>query len=86
MELHLADSTINVPQGLTLDPVLFSVFINDLDTGVECILSKSDVDTEWKVFLTAWREEGLDRLFTKFNKGKCHMQHLGQHNASHRHR
>jgi len=80
-----------VQDGYTLldIPILFNVFINDMDSGVVCTLSEFENDTKMNgAFDTLEGRDAiqmdLDMLeewacanLVKFNKAKCKVLHMG---------
>ncbi|GAB0202808.1 cAMP-dependent protein kinase inhibitor alpha [Grus japonensis] len=87
-----------VPQGLVLGLVLFNIFVGNMDSEIECTLSKFAYNTSLcgAVNTVEGRDaiqRNLDRLerqacanLMKFNKAKCKVLHVGWHNPKHNYR
>ena len=79
---------ISVPQGSVLSLVLFDIFVNDINDGIKCTLSKFADDAKLRDAVdTAVGKDAIQRVFDqlrrafvklmKFNKAKCKVLHMG---------
>ena len=85
--------TSGVPQGSVLGPILFLVYINDIDEGLTCIISKFADDTKIANTVVSNNEakemqNNLDKLTNwaktwqmSFNTDKCKVLHIGYRNV-----
>ncbi|KAF7252760.1 RNA-directed DNA polymerase from mobile element jockey [Varanus komodoensis] len=90
--------TSGVPQGSVLGPVLFNIFINDLDGEVQGKIIKFTDDTKLGGIANTLEDRmkiqgDFDKLEhwaesnrMRFNKDKCQVLHLGKRNQRHRYK
>ena len=81
-----------------MGPILFNIFVSDLDNVIKCSLMKFAGDTKLSGEVDtpegrAALQGDLDRLeewanknLMKLNRDKCKAMHLGKHNAGVQHR
>ena len=87
-----------VPQGSVLGPVLFNLFINDMESGLSSEVAKFADDTKlFRVVKTRRDCEELQKDLSKleewaakwqmrFNVGKCKVMHIGAKNPNFKYR
>jgi len=90
--------TSGVPQGSMLGPALFNILVSNMDSEIECTLSKFDNDTKPCCAVNTLEgrdaiQRDLDRLESlacanpmRFNKAKCKVLHMGRGNPKHKYR
>ena len=91
-ESDWTDVTSGVPQGSVLGPLLFILYANDLELGIDCRVFKFADDTKMIVRVRNVHDnikcqKNLDKLVgwsdrndMQFNESKCSVLHIGSNN------